>query len=49
MLTCFITINFHHKALHVVIELFLVEYDMCSCLLFLYCIYTTLLLLRWTL
>jgi hypothetical protein len=34
MLTCFITISSHHKALHVVIELSLVEYDMCSCLLF---------------
>jgi hypothetical protein len=33
MLTCFITISFHHKALHVVIELSLVEYDMFSCLL----------------
>jgi hypothetical protein len=39
----------HYKALHVVIEFSLVQYDMCSCLLFLYCIYTTRLLLRWTL
>jgi hypothetical protein len=34
----------HHKAWHVVIQFSLVEYDMCSCLLFLYCIYTTRLL-----
>jgi hypothetical protein len=49
MLTCFTTISFHHKALYIVLEFSLVEYDMCSCLLFLYCIYTTRLLLRQTL
>jgi hypothetical protein len=49
MLTCSLTISFHHEALHVVIEFSLVEYDMCSSLLFLYCIYTTRQLLRWTL
>jgi hypothetical protein len=36
MLSCYATTSFHHKALHVVIDFSLVEYDMCSCLLFFY-------------
>jgi hypothetical protein len=50
MLTRYATTSFHHKALHVVIELFpcLVRHVLMLVIL-LYCIYTTRLLLRRTL